>query len=146
MIAMFDYNATENSPNANPDEELSFRSDDIIYVFGNVHDDGFYYGQLENGSKGLVPSNFLKELAMINADEASLLQNNETMLQNDNKVRAEHRSMMKSYDCLRCIFLVHLFPCRNLRIVDEMRRSTKIIYRICTNKSHIISSTLLNKC
>lgn len=69
MIAMFDYNATENSPNANPDEELSFHAGDIIYVYGNVHDDGFYYGQLESGSKGLVPSNFLKEVAMNTDDD-----------------------------------------------------------------------------
>jgi len=61
MIAVFDYNPSENSPNKNSSDELSFRTGDIVYVHGNIHDDGFYSGELENGKKGLVPSNYLKE-------------------------------------------------------------------------------------
>jgi RIMS-binding protein 2 len=62
MMALFDYNPKANSPNDNPTDELSFHSGDIIYVHGNVHDDGFYSGELTNGKKGLVPSNYLKEM------------------------------------------------------------------------------------
>lgn len=40
--------------------ELSFRTGDIIYVFGGMDDDGFYMGEL-GGIRGLVPSNFLVE-------------------------------------------------------------------------------------
>ncbi|CAF3569477.1 unnamed protein product [Rotaria sp. Silwood1] len=87
MIAMFDYNPNENSPNLNPDEELSFRSGDIIYVHGTVHDDGFYFGELENGSKGLVPSNFLKEVSSITTDENTIQQDNEQIITNENKVK-----------------------------------------------------------
>ena len=87
MVALFDYNPTEHSPNANPDEELSFQSGDTIYVHGNVHDDGFYLGELENGSKGLVPSNFLKEVSSMTTDENSHQQDNEPMMMNENKVK-----------------------------------------------------------
>jgi len=87
MIAMFDYNPSEASPNVNHADELSFRSGEIIYVHGNVHDDGFYFGELENGKKGLVPSNFLKEVSSINIDENSMQQDNEQIISNENKVK-----------------------------------------------------------
>jgi RIMS-binding protein 2 len=87
MVAMFEYNASEHSPNVNPDEELSFRLGDIIYVYGNVQEDGFYYGELESGQKGLVPSNFLKEISSINTDENSIQQDHEQMIPNENKVK-----------------------------------------------------------
>lgn len=87
MIAMFDYNPSEASPNLNPDDELTFHSGDTIYVHGNVHDDGFYFGQLETGAKGLVPSNFLKEVSSINSDENSMQHDNEQMITNETKVR-----------------------------------------------------------
>ncbi|NXH83317.1 RIMB2 protein, partial [Edolisoma coerulescens] len=41
--------------------ELTFCTGDIITVFGEIDEDGFYYGEL-NGQKGLVPSNFLEEV------------------------------------------------------------------------------------
>ena len=84
---MFDYNPKEQSPNLNPDDELSFRSGDIIYVHGNVQEDGFFLGELENGRKGLVPSNFLKEISSINAEENSFQQDHEQIIPNDNKVQ-----------------------------------------------------------
>jgi hypothetical protein len=86
MIALFDYNPDENSPNTNPTDELTFHSGDIIYVHGTVHDDGFYAGELENGRKGLVPSNYLKEISSINTDEHSILKENEPVLITENKV------------------------------------------------------------
>ena len=87
MIAMFDYNPTEHSPNANPDEELSFRSGDTIYVHGNIQDDGFYLGELEDGRKGFVPSNFLKEISSSNNTEDNMMQQDtEQMIANENKV------------------------------------------------------------
>lgn len=37
---------------------------DVIYVFGEMDEDGFYMGQLAGtGARGLVPSNFLAEAA-----------------------------------------------------------------------------------
>ena len=40
--------------------ELSFTSGDVIYVYGDMDEDGFYMGDL-NGLRGLVPCNFLSE-------------------------------------------------------------------------------------
>nr|XP_045014102.1 peripheral-type benzodiazepine receptor-associated protein 1 isoform X8 [Jaculus jaculus] len=59
MVAAFDYNPWENSPNMDVEAELTFKAGDVITVFGNMDDDGFYYGEL-NGQRGLVPSNFLE--------------------------------------------------------------------------------------
>lgn len=59
MVAAFDYNPRENSPNPDVEAELPFRAGDVITVFGSMDDDGFYYGEL-NGQRGLVPSNFLE--------------------------------------------------------------------------------------
>ena len=39
--------------------ELSFKIGDIIMIFGEMDDDGFFMGEL-NGQRGLVPSNFLQ--------------------------------------------------------------------------------------
>nr|XP_040124967.1 peripheral-type benzodiazepine receptor-associated protein 1 isoform X6 [Ictidomys tridecemlineatus] len=59
MVAAFDYDPRENSPNMDVEAELPFRAGDVITVFGSMDDDGFYYGEL-NGQRGLVPSNFLE--------------------------------------------------------------------------------------
>ncbi|CAL8352822.1 unnamed protein product [Lota lota] len=61
MVAIFEYNPWESSPNLDSGAELGFRSGDIIYVFGDMDQDGFYYGDL-HGQRGLVPSNFLQPL------------------------------------------------------------------------------------
>ncbi|XP_061868287.1 peripheral-type benzodiazepine receptor-associated protein 1 [Colius striatus] len=59
MVAVFDYNPKESSPNADVEAELTFNAGDVITVFGSMDDDGFYYGEL-NQQRGLVPSNFLE--------------------------------------------------------------------------------------
>ena len=41
--------------------ELSFRAGDIVLVFGDMDDDGFFMGELR-GRRGLVPSNFLTDV------------------------------------------------------------------------------------
>uniref|UniRef100_H3CCW0 RIMS binding protein 2 n=1 Tax=Tetraodon nigroviridis TaxID=99883 RepID=H3CCW0_TETNG len=41
--------------------ELTFCAGDIIAVFGDIDEDGFYYGEM-NGHRALVPSNFLEEV------------------------------------------------------------------------------------
>lgn len=48
--------------------ELSFQTGDIIYVYGDMDDDGFYYGELR-GQRGLVPSNFLQDAPQDYADD-----------------------------------------------------------------------------
>jgi len=41
-------------------QELAFSRGDVIAVYGDADDDGFYFGELD-GRSGLVPSNFLQE-------------------------------------------------------------------------------------
>ncbi|XP_045699976.1 RIMS-binding protein 2 isoform X2 [Phyllostomus hastatus] len=61
MVALYDYDPRESSPNIDVEAELTFCTGDIISVFGEIDEDGFYYGEL-SGQKGLVPSNFLEEV------------------------------------------------------------------------------------
>ncbi|XP_057603217.1 RIMS-binding protein 2 isoform X2 [Hippopotamus amphibius kiboko] len=61
MVALYDYDPRESSPNIDVEAELTFCTGDIITVFGEIDEDGFFYGEL-NGHKGLVPSNFLEEV------------------------------------------------------------------------------------
>ncbi|XP_074869771.1 peripheral-type benzodiazepine receptor-associated protein 1 isoform X5 [Carettochelys insculpta] len=63
MVAAFDYNPRESSPNADVEAELTFSAGDVITVFGSMDDDGFYYGEL-NTQRGLVPSNFLAAVSL----------------------------------------------------------------------------------
>nr|XP_042913748.1 RIMS-binding protein 2 isoform X2 [Parasteatoda tepidariorum] len=61
MVALYDYDPQELSPNVDAEQmELPFRTGDMIYVYGDADEDGFYMGEL-NGERGLVPSNFLTE-------------------------------------------------------------------------------------
>ncbi|GFT17597.1 RIMS-binding protein 2, partial [Nephila pilipes] len=68
MVAMYDYDPQEISPNVDSEVELSFTTGDIIYVIGDVDEDGFFMGEL-NGVKGLVPSNFLREVPLEEDDK-----------------------------------------------------------------------------
>ncbi|XP_078410798.1 RIMS-binding protein 2 [Cetorhinus maximus] len=61
MVALYDYDPRESSPNVDVEAELTFCAGDIINVWGELDEDGFYYGEI-NGQKGLVPSNFLEEV------------------------------------------------------------------------------------
>ncbi|XP_069801796.1 peripheral-type benzodiazepine receptor-associated protein 1 isoform X2 [Dendropsophus ebraccatus] len=69
MVAIFDYNPKESSPNLDAEAELSFTAGDVITVFGPMDEDGFYYGEL-NGRRGLVPSNYL-ELSHVKSAEST---------------------------------------------------------------------------
>uniref|UniRef100_A0A3B4AIT8 RIMS-binding protein 2 n=1 Tax=Periophthalmus magnuspinnatus TaxID=409849 RepID=A0A3B4AIT8_9GOBI len=69
MVAIFDYDPRESSPNTDIEAELTFSAGDIIHVMGDMDEDGFFYGDL-NGQRGLVPSNFLQPL--LESNTASL--------------------------------------------------------------------------
>ncbi|CAN7987755.1 unnamed protein product, partial [Ixodes pacificus] len=60
MVALYDYDPAELSPNPDPFSELAFSTGDVIYVYGDMDEDGFFFGEL-HGLRGLVPSNFLTE-------------------------------------------------------------------------------------
>ncbi|XP_060124564.1 peripheral-type benzodiazepine receptor-associated protein 1 [Zootoca vivipara] len=63
MVAIFDYNPKESSPNLDTEAELRFCAGDIVTVLSSMDDDGFYYGEV-NGKKGLAPSNFLEAMSL----------------------------------------------------------------------------------
>ncbi|XP_078235526.1 RIMS-binding protein 2-like [Pogona vitticeps] len=74
MVAIFDYNPAESSPNADTEAELTFCAGDLVTILGSMDDDGFYYAEIR-GQKGLVPSNFLEAVASEDVgppDESSL--------------------------------------------------------------------------
>eukprot|EP00095_Tigriopus_kingsejongensis_P012128 maker-scaffold560_size136926-snap-gene-0.23 protein:Tk12128 transcript:maker-scaffold560_size136926-snap-gene-0.23-mRNA-1 annotation:"rims-binding protein 2-like" len=60
-LALYDYDPHELSPNVDSEVELSFRTGELILVYGDMDDDGFFMGEI-NGKRGLVPSNFLTDV------------------------------------------------------------------------------------
>ncbi|XP_067866363.1 peripheral-type benzodiazepine receptor-associated protein 1-like isoform X3 [Heterodontus francisci] len=70
MVAVFDYDPRESSPNVDIEAELTFSAGDIITVYGDMDEDGFYYGDL-NGLHGLAPSNFLELITVEETVEAA---------------------------------------------------------------------------
>uniref|UniRef100_A0A3Q3DX17 RIMS binding protein 2 n=1 Tax=Hippocampus comes TaxID=109280 RepID=A0A3Q3DX17_HIPCM len=52
-----------DGPNDNPEMELPLTAGEYIYVYGGVDDDGFYEGELVDGRRGLVPSNFVERVS-----------------------------------------------------------------------------------
>lgn len=61
-IARYSYDPYKQSPNENPESELHLAAGDFILVFGDMDEDGFYFGELLDGRRGLVPSNFIEKL------------------------------------------------------------------------------------
>jgi RIMS-binding protein 2 len=63
FVALFDYDPQEMSPNDETDEELPLLEGQLLFVFGDVDDSGFYFAEL-NGKQGHVPSNFVEEVSL----------------------------------------------------------------------------------
>uniref|UniRef100_A0A5S6QKM0 SH3 domain-containing protein n=1 Tax=Trichuris muris TaxID=70415 RepID=A0A5S6QKM0_TRIMR len=64
-VAEFDYDPKVLSPNVDAEqEELNFLAGEVITIYGDMDEDGFYVGELD-GRYGLVPSNFI----VINSEE-----------------------------------------------------------------------------
>ncbi|XP_064835469.1 LOW QUALITY PROTEIN: RIMS-binding protein 2-like [Oncorhynchus masou masou] len=62
FIARYSYNPYDG-PNDNPEVELPLTAGEYIYVYGGMDDDGFYEGELMDGRRGLVPSNFVERVS-----------------------------------------------------------------------------------
>lgn len=60
MVALYDYDPQELSPNVDSEAELAFKMGDQVIIYGDMDDDGFFIGEVK-GKKGLVPSNFIRE-------------------------------------------------------------------------------------
>lgn len=63
FVALYDYDPFKSSPNQNPAAEMSFKEGDILKVFNTFRRDGYFVGKLKN-NKGLIPSNFVEEVAV----------------------------------------------------------------------------------
>lgn len=61
-LARYSYDPFKQSPNENPELELSLSAGEYVLIFGEIDDDGFYNGELLDGQRGLVPSNFIDKL------------------------------------------------------------------------------------
>ncbi|KAM5273559.1 LOW QUALITY PROTEIN: RIMS-binding protein 3C [Ctenodactylus gundi] len=58
----YSYNPFER-PNEHPESELPLTAGDYVYVLGDMGEDSFYEGELEDGQRGLVPSNFIEQIS-----------------------------------------------------------------------------------
>ncbi|XP_069188528.1 RIMS-binding protein 3 isoform X14 [Procambarus clarkii] len=67
-IARYSYDPFQHSPNENPEAELAVNAGDYVLVWGSMDEvapptiDGFFDGELLDGRRGLVPSNFVEKL------------------------------------------------------------------------------------
>uniref|UniRef100_A0A0D9SD41 RIMS-binding protein 3A-like n=1 Tax=Chlorocebus sabaeus TaxID=60711 RepID=A0A0D9SD41_CHLSB len=61
FMAQYNYDPFEG-PNDHPEGELPLTAGDYIYIFGDTDEDGFYEGELEDGRRGLVPSNLVEQI------------------------------------------------------------------------------------
>nr|KAG5693025.1 hypothetical protein BaRGS_005649 [Batillaria attramentaria] len=62
-VAKYSYDPFEYSPNENPEAELPLSAGDYVLVLGDMDEDGFFEGELIDGRRGLVPSNFIERVA-----------------------------------------------------------------------------------
>ncbi|XP_036393674.1 RIMS-binding protein 2-like [Megalops cyprinoides] len=62
FIVRYSYDPYEG-PNYNPEVELPLVAGEYICVYGDMDEDGFYEGELMDGRRGLVPSNFVELLS-----------------------------------------------------------------------------------
>ncbi|XP_008141106.2 RIMS-binding protein 3A [Eptesicus fuscus] len=61
FLVRYSYNPFEG-PNEHPESELPLTAGDYVYIFGEMDEDGFYEGELEDGRRGLVPSNLVVQI------------------------------------------------------------------------------------
>ena len=62
FVANFSYDPLTMSPNVELiDDELAFFDGDLIKVYGEIGNDGFYFGEL-NGKRGYLPGNMVTEI------------------------------------------------------------------------------------
>lgn len=60
--AKYSYKPLRDSPNDNPELELSLEPGDYVLLYGDMDEDYFYHGELFDGEQGLVPSNYVEHV------------------------------------------------------------------------------------
>ena len=61
-VAKYSYDPFQHSPNDTPEAELAINAGDYVLVWSDPDQDGFFDGEILDGRKGLVPSNFVERL------------------------------------------------------------------------------------
>nr|XP_020446020.1 RIMS-binding protein 2 isoform X11 [Monopterus albus] len=74
-VARYSYNPYDG-PNEHPEAELPLVAGKYLYVYGTMDEDGFYEGELLDGQRGLVPSNFVD---FVQDEEAPSVQHRDTV-------------------------------------------------------------------
>ncbi|KAL7673245.1 hypothetical protein ACOME3_008113 [Neoechinorhynchus agilis] len=68
FVALYDYLPLEMSPNLEScHEELTFKEGQLIKIYGEIGQDGFYVGET-TGQRGYVPSNMIEEVKITDPD------------------------------------------------------------------------------
>ena len=62
LVYRYTYDPFSQSPNDNPEAEIALAAGDYVLVWGNMDEDGFFDGELLDGRRGLIPSNFIQRL------------------------------------------------------------------------------------
>jgi hypothetical protein len=60
VVALYDYDPVELSPNEDPSMELKFVVGDVFVITSSIDEDGFYEAEHRiTRLRGLIPSNFI---------------------------------------------------------------------------------------
>ena len=110
FIALFTYDPITMSPNTEDvEEELTFTEGDLIKIFGECDEDGFYYGELRD-RYGFVPSNMVQEVNLGNfgnsfnippPEEECMIDTEESIsadLQQGSNITFQFVSLLKLFD------------------------------------------------
>lgn len=62
VMAVYDYSPEHQSPHDYTALELAFSAGDVIYVYGDSRQDGFFHGEM-GGKRGLVPAYFVQDVS-----------------------------------------------------------------------------------
>lgn len=73
-MCKYSYDPFKNSPNDNPEAELPLQTGDYLYILNEDDEYGFYNGELLNGRRGLVPSNFVERFQFDSSNMSKSLQ------------------------------------------------------------------------
>lgn len=87
FIAKYSYDPYKQSPNENPEAELNLNAGDFVLIFSEMDEDGFFFGELLDGRRGVVPNNFVEKLT-----GEDLFEFQTTVLYGQREREADHES------------------------------------------------------